>query len=66
MVADTGPGIAPELSPTIFDPFVTTKGANGTGLSISDGIVREHGGHIGVESQPGAGASFTVELPVGA
>lgn len=68
VVEDTGPGIAPELIPTIFDPFVTTKGANGTGLglSISYGIVREHGGHIGVESRPGAGTSFTVELPVGA
>jgi signal transduction histidine kinase/CheY-like chemotaxis protein len=67
-VADTGTGIAADLIPTIFDPFVTTKGVRGTGLglSISYGIVREHGGYIGVESQLGAGATFTVELPIGA
>ncbi len=67
VVEDTGPGIPPELIPTIFDPFVTTKGVRGTGLglSISYGIVREHGGHIGVESRPGAGARFSIDLPVG-
>ncbi|MGH7389268.1 MAG: ATP-binding protein [Candidatus Rokuibacteriota bacterium] len=68
VVEDTGPGISPDLIPSIFDPFVTTKGVRGTGLglSISYGIVREHGGHIGVESRPGAGARFTIDLPVGA
>ncbi len=67
VVEDTGPGIQPELIPTIFDPFVTTKGVRGTGLglSISYGIVREHGGHIGVDSRPGAGARFTIDLPIG-
>ncbi len=67
IVTDTGMGIAPELLPRIFDPFVTTKGVRGTGLglSISYGIVREHGGQIVVDSQPGAGATFTIELPVG-
>ena len=67
-VEDNGPGIAPELVPTIFDPFVSTKGVRGTGLglSISYGIVREHGGHIAVQSRLGSGARFTIDLPVGA
>lgn len=66
-VEDTGVGIAADVLPKVFDPFVTTKGASGTGLglSISYGIVREHGGLITVESQPGRGAAFTIELPVG-
>ena len=68
VVEDNGPGIAPELVPTIFDPFVSTKGVRGTGLglSISYGIVREHGGHIAVQSRLGGGARFTIDLPVGA
>jgi signal transduction histidine kinase/ActR/RegA family two-component response regulator len=68
VVSDTGPGIPADILPTIFDPFVTTKGPAGTGLglSISYGIVREHGGQITVESVVGAGTSFTIELPVGA
>ena len=67
-VQDTGPGIPAEVLPKIFDPFVTTKGSAGTGLglSISYGIVREHGGQITADSQPGRGATFTVDLPVGA
>jgi signal transduction histidine kinase/HAMP domain-containing protein len=66
-VEDTGPGIAPELLPAIFDPFVTTKGVHGTGLglSISYGIIREHGGEIRAENPPGGGARFVVELPRG-
>jgi two-component system NtrC family sensor kinase len=68
VVSDTGPGIPADILPTIFDPFVTTKGPAGTGLglSISYGIVREHGGQITVESTVGVGTSFTIELPVGA
>ncbi len=65
-VSDTGPGIAPEISDRIFDPFFTTKPTGkgtGLGLSVVDGIVREHGGAIAVESTPGRGASFTVLLP---
>jgi signal transduction histidine kinase/HAMP domain-containing protein len=67
-LADTGPGIPADILPTIFDPFVTTKGNNGTGLglSISYGIIGEHGGFIGAESPPGRGAVFTIELPIGA
>jgi PAS domain S-box-containing protein len=65
-VSDTGSGIAPENLPRIFDPFFTTKGAKrgtGLGLSVSYGIVQEHGGDIEVESQPGKGTRFLVILP---
>ena len=66
-VADTGPGIAAEHLPRIYDPFFTTKaGRKGTGLglSITYGIVRDHGGMIEVESRPGEGAKFRLEFPV--
>ena len=64
-VGDTGPGIPGDVIARIFDPFVTTKSdGTGLGLSISYGIVREHGGSLTVESTPGHGATFTVELPV--
>jgi signal transduction histidine kinase len=66
-VADTGPGIPPETLGKVFDPFVTTKSdGTGLGLSISYGIIREHGGTLTAESPPGHGATFTIELPVGA
>jgi signal transduction histidine kinase len=64
-VADTGPGIPPAIIATVFDPFMTTKAdGTGLGLSISYGIIREHGGQLSVESPPGRGATFTVELPI--
>lgn len=66
-VADTGQGISPEHLARIYDPFFTTKAARkgtGLGLSITYGIVREHGGTIEVESQPGSGTRFYVELPL--
>ena len=66
-VADTGHGIPPEICTRIFDPFFTTKDVGkgtGLGLSISYDIIKKHGGTISVESTQGAGAIFTVRLPI--
>ncbi len=68
-VTDSGPGMAEEIAARVFEPFFTTKGegeGTGLGLSISQGILKEHGGRISLETKPGAGATFTVELPIGA
>ncbi len=63
--ADSGPGIPESNRERIFDPFFTTKEhGTGLGLSISYGIVEQHGGSINVESKPGKGSVFTVQLPV--
>jgi signal transduction histidine kinase len=63
-VADTGGGIAPEHLSNIFEPYFSTKETGtGLGLAIVKKAVDEHGGHISVESAPGAGTTFTVELP---
>ncbi|HUK91020.1 MAG TPA: ATP-binding protein, partial [Blastocatellia bacterium] len=67
LIADDGPGIAPELLGRVFDPFFTTKDVGkgtGLGLSISYGVIKEHSGRIRVESELGKGASFIIELPV--
>ncbi|HWQ13267.1 MAG TPA: ATP-binding protein [Roseiflexaceae bacterium] len=66
-VRDTGVGIAPDLQPRIFEPFVTTKGARGSGmgLAMSRALVARQGGRITVESAPGAGSCFTIWLPHG-
>ncbi len=64
-ISDTGLGIPPEILPRIFDPFFTTKEqGSGLGLSITYGIVREHGGTITVDSLPGEGSSFIIQLPI--
>jgi len=64
-VTDTGPGLAPNIRDRLFEPFITTKPQGlGLGLSISAGIVEAHGCTLGVESEPGAGASFRFTLPM--
>ena len=64
-VSDTGTGIAAEQLDKIFNPFFTTRSAGtGLGLSVSYGIVRDHGGEISVESEAGKGSSFRVKLPL--
>jgi two-component system NtrC family sensor kinase len=66
-IADTGKGMPDEVRLHVFEPFFTTKEAGkgtGLGLSISADIVRKHGGDISVTSEPGAGSTFTVRLPV--
>jgi nitrogen fixation/metabolism regulation signal transduction histidine kinase len=63
-VGDSGPGIPPEIRPHLFEPYFTTKEAGtGLGLAISDRIVREHGGRIEVESEPGKGTTFSLRIP---
>ncbi|MBN1918203.1 MAG: GAF domain-containing protein [Verrucomicrobia bacterium] len=67
VVEDSGPGIPQEILTKIFDPFFTTKPkgqGTGLGLSLCQGIVAAHGGEINVESRPGAGARFTLRLPL--
>jgi signal transduction histidine kinase len=63
-VTDTGPGIPPDLLGRVFVPFFTTKpGGTGLGLPISYRIVKDHGGLLEVQSEPGAGTAFSILLP---
>jgi C4-dicarboxylate-specific signal transduction histidine kinase len=67
-VRDSGPGIAPSVLPKIFDPFFTTKApgeGSGLGLSVSYGIIAEHGGRLRADNAEGGGAVFVIELPLG-
>lgn len=63
-ISDTGPGIPPEKQQEIFSPFYTTrKDGTGLGLAVVEAIVRNHKGHIELESQPDTGTTFTLHLP---
>lgn len=67
-LSDNGPGIDPELTTKIFQPFFSTRTVGdgaGLGLSIAYGAAREHGGTIDVESTPGEGTAFIIRLPAG-
>jgi PAS domain S-box-containing protein len=67
-IADNGPGIPDDVKPHIFEPFFTTKEegqGTGLGLSLVYGIIESHGGTIRVADNPGGGAVFTIELPLG-
>ncbi len=66
-VADDGPGMPPEVLSKIFDPFFTTKAVGegtGLGLSVTYGIIKDHGGRIWADSRPGEGTRVHVEIPV--
>ena len=64
-IADTGPGIDSEHIQRIFDPFFTTKpSGTGLGMSLSYGLMKAHGGDLTATSSPGAGATFTLTLPI--
>ncbi len=65
-VTDTGPGIPADKVDDIFKPFVSTKGARGTGLGlpVSRKVLLEHGGDVAVQSTPGMGSTFTLRIPV--
>jgi two-component system C4-dicarboxylate transport sensor histidine kinase DctB len=65
-VADNGCGMAPEVAARIWEPFFTTKGDKGTGLGldVAKSIIEAHGGTIDCETQSGAGAKFTIRLPL--
>jgi signal transduction histidine kinase len=66
-VQDDGLGIAPEYQPRLFEKFYrvpgSAPGGAGLGLSIVRDVVEAHGGRVGVQSTPGAGATFWIELP---
>jgi PAS domain S-box-containing protein len=64
-VADSGPGIPPELLERVFEPFFTTKPkGSGLGLAISAGIAQAHGARLRAHNRPTGGAVFTVEFPL--
>jgi PAS domain S-box-containing protein len=64
-VADSGAGIPPEILPHLFEPYFSTKGkGRGLGLAVCRSVIVKHGGQIGVRSEPGKGAVFTIHLPL--
>jgi len=66
-VADTGPGMTPEVQSRIFEPFFTTKGTEGTGLGLAMvfATMQRHRGRVALDTAPGEGATFTLFFPLG-
>ena len=63
-VSDTGDGLSPEECERLFTPYYTSKThGTGLGLAIVQSVVSDHGGKISVQSQPGRGTTFVIELP---
>ncbi len=62
-IEDNGPGIPKNILDRVFDPFFSTKGTNGLGLAVSQGIIQRHRGSIEVESPETGGATFRIGLP---
>ena len=71
-VADTGPGVAAEDQPRVFERFYQTsrhretRGSSGLGLAIVKRVAELHGGSVGLRSEPGRGSTFFIELPLAA
>ena len=68
-MADTGPGIAPAEQAAIFEPYYRSEGTAhapgvGLGLAISHALVEQMGGELELESEPGAGSTFIIRLPL--
>ncbi len=64
LITDSGRGILPNSLPRVFEPFYTTKpSGTGLGLSVVHSIIKEHGGQIAIESQPGQGTTLRIHLP---
>ena len=62
-VADNGPGIEEDRLPRLFERFQRSDSGSGLGLAIARRVVERHGGTIRVKTEPGAGSTFTIELP---
>jgi signal transduction histidine kinase len=65
-ISDTGPGIPADLRHRIFEPFFTTRATGtGLGLAVVKRIIEDHRGEVEIQSEPGAGTTFLIRLPLG-
>jgi two-component system, NtrC family, nitrogen regulation sensor histidine kinase NtrY len=63
-ISDTGTGLTPEERDRLFTPYYTTKGhGTGLGLAVAQSVISDHNGSITVQSEPGRGTTFTIQLP---